>query len=183
MLLRMSRLQTLVALSFGVSLLTAARSVSPRHSALILESLSWFLIVLAAFGLSRLAARWYKVLKIKRQSAAVAAGLLDPSTLPSGIASAVRDRAIARLYVELGELTEKKFASPAQDLDGEIGPRFSRLRSLQEEQAAEMRKWLDASFPLKPGEGRRALKEARELLAKYENSSTPDSPIPHQSRP
>lgn len=45
-----SRLHTLLALSFGVALLATARNVSPRHSALVLESLSWILIALAVLG-------------------------------------------------------------------------------------------------------------------------------------
>jgi hypothetical protein len=179
MLLGTSRLHTLLAMSFGVSLLATARNVSPRHSAFVLESLSWFLIVLAALGLSRLAARAFRSYGIERQAARVAAGLLDPCCLPPEAAPAVRDRAIALLYAELRELATKKSASPPRDFEG----RLSRLRSLQEEEAAEMRERASASFPLKPGEGRRVLQEARILLARYENPSTPDSPISHQTRP
>lgn len=178
-----SRLHILLALSFGVALLATARNVSPRHSALVLESLSWILIALAALGVSRLAVLSFRSLSVERRAAEVAAGLLDSRFLRPEVASAVRDRAVALLYAELRELMAERSVSAAPDLEEEIQTRFSRLRSLQQEEAEEMRRRIDASSPLTPGEGRRVLQEARKLLARYENPSAPDSPIPHQSRP
>lgn len=72
-----------------------------------------------------------------------------------------REEAINRLYAELRPLMSRAEDDPS--LEGEVQAKLARLRKLQTEEAEEMVKRFDASLSLKPGEGYRALKRAREL--------------------
>jgi hypothetical protein len=84
-----------------------------------------------------------------------------------------RSRAISALYAELHQLMARREAEP--HLAEQIRDRLAELRKLQEEEADEMRQRFEANASLKPGEGWQALREARELLARYEDPSAAHS--------
>jgi hypothetical protein len=56
---------------------------------------------------------------------------------------------------------------PEADVDSEIEQRLARLRALQQEEAAAMRRRYEARSRLKPGTGWQALSEARKLLSEH----------------
>lgn len=85
--------------------------------------------------------------------------------------NAKREEAIDRLYVELRPLLSRAAADPS--LREEAQRKLSLLRKLQDEEADEIQKRFDAGLLFKPGEGRRALERAREVLARYEDPSSP----------
>jgi hypothetical protein len=78
-----------------------------------------------------------------------------------------RSRAISALYAELHQLMARRETEPR--IEEQIRDRLAELRKLQEEEAEEMRQRFEANSSLKPGEGWKALREARELLARYED--------------
>jgi hypothetical protein len=85
-----------------------------------------------------------------------------------------REDAIDRLYAEVRPLMSRAVSDPS--LRGEVEAKLSRLRELQSEEADEMQKRFEAGLLLKPGEGWQALDRANELLARYENSPSPNPP-------
>ena len=58
---------------------------------------------------------------------------------------------------------------PEPGLEVPIESLLGKLRSLQREEAATMRRQMDAQLLLKPGEGWQALREARQLLSRRED--------------
>lgn len=85
-----------------------------------------------------------------------------------------REDSIDSLYAELRPLMSRAVSDPS--LRGEVEAKLSRLRELQSEEADEMQKRFEAGLLLKPGEGWQALDRANDLLARYENSPSPNSP-------
>jgi len=77
------------------------------------------------------------------------------------------------LYRELTHLYQRLATEPG--VKPTIEARMARLRELQAAEAKEMRQLIESQFRLKPGEGWKALQEARDLIAKYEHSAAPDS--------
>lgn len=67
-------------------------------------------------------------------------------------------------------------ASVDPSLEKEVQTKLSLLRQLQSAEADEMEKRFEETLLLKPGEGWKALERAREILARYENPSAPDTP-------
>ncbi len=94
-------------------------------------------------------------------------------------ASARRAQAIDELYAELRPLMSRAAVDPS--LKDEVQDKLSVLRRLQTEEAEEMEKRFEASLLLKPGEGWQALERTRELLARYEDPSSPHSPTSRKS--
>lgn len=92
---------------------------------------------------------------------------------PAGDESERRADAIDKLYAELRPLMSRAAADPS--LNEEVQVKLSQLRRLQSEEADEMEKRFEAGLLLKPGEGWKALNRADEILARYENSSSPDA--------
>lgn len=88
-----------------------------------------------------------------------------------------REDAIDRLYAELRPLMSRAVSDPS--LRGEVDAKLSQLRELQSKEADEMQKRFEAGLLLKPGEGWQALDRANELLARYENSPSPNPPPEH----
>ncbi|HEX6902314.1 MAG TPA: hypothetical protein VF789_21530 [Thermoanaerobaculia bacterium] len=82
-----------------------------------------------------------------------------------------REQAIDKLYSELRPLLSRAAADP--NLREEAQRKLSLLRKLQDEEADEIQKRFEAGLLFKPGEGRRALERAREVLARYEDPSSP----------
>ncbi len=95
-----------------------------------------------------------------------------PETIRSGPATLIllvpaedeRTRAdeIDRLYAEIRELMSRSAAGNGGD--ERIRDRFSRLRELQEEEADAMEARFRARHRLQPGEGRKALERARQII-------------------
>jgi hypothetical protein len=85
-----------------------------------------------------------------------------------------REDAIDSLYAELRPLMSRAVSDPT--LRGEVEAKLSHLRELQSAEADEMQKRFEAGLLLKPGEGWQALDRANELLARYENSPSPNPP-------
>jgi hypothetical protein len=90
-----------------------------------------------------------------------------------------RTTTIDTLYAELRPLMSRAACDPS--LKEEVQAKLSRLRLLQSEEADEMQKRFEAGLLLKPGEGWKALERAREILARYENTSSPDPTPQRQS--
>jgi len=67
--------------------------------------------------------------------------------------------------------------NPSPELEERIRLRLARLRELQEEEAEEMRRRFEMVW--KPGEGRKALEEAKRILARYEDPPATDSSFLH----
>ena len=82
-----------------------------------------------------------------------------------------RAREIDGLYSELHRLLAE---SP--DSSALIERKRERLRELQGEEAAEMRRRFEASLNLSPGSGFAALREARRLLGRDEDPSSSNPP-------
>jgi hypothetical protein len=147
-----------------------ARLLVPR----LTEILGWVLLVSTATALFRLWA-----------SSTVRGVISDPGLLGKSRelratdTASQRSRVIDALYIELRPLMNRAAADPS--LTAEVQSKLSRLRQLQTEEADEMEKRFAAGLSLKQGEGERALERARELLARYENPSSPDQPTPHKS--
>ncbi|HKV09418.1 MAG TPA: hypothetical protein VJ725_14840 [Thermoanaerobaculia bacterium] len=169
---RRSRARFLAGFGIGASMLAITKLLSPRDLALVLKVLGW--AFLAFFGL-RLLYFFFLAWRIDREASAVASGRLSTRQIPPERVSAVRNKAIGNLYASLGAL----LGAPP-DRAEERERNFARLRELQEEEAAAMQRWFDEHSPLKPGEGFRAIREARALLARYENPPATDSPALHQ---
>ncbi|HSS48214.1 MAG TPA: hypothetical protein VLX28_04650 [Thermoanaerobaculia bacterium] len=89
--------------------------------------------------------------------------------IPQG---ASREDTIDKLYEELRPLMSRVVSDPS--LRGEVDAKLSHLRELQSEEADKMQKRFEAGLLLKPGEGWQALDRANELLARYENSPSPN---------
>jgi hypothetical protein len=85
-----------------------------------------------------------------------------------------REAAIDRLYSELRPLLSRAATDPS--LKEEAQRKLSLLRKLQDEEADEIQRRFEASSLLKPGEGRRALDRADEILARYEDPSSAHAP-------
>jgi hypothetical protein len=81
----------------------------------------------------------------------------------------LRAQEIDSLYDELCNL--RTHSPDRADL---IEAKFARLRELQKQEAAEMRKRFEASFGLMSGSGYAALREAKQLLGRDENPTPPD---------
>jgi hypothetical protein len=90
-----------------------------------------------------------------------------------------REEAIDQLYTELRPLMSRAAVDPG--LRTEVQAKLARLRQLQTEEADEMVKRFDAGLLLKPGEGWQALERARELLARYEDPASSDTPTARNS--
>jgi hypothetical protein len=88
----------------------------------------------------------------------------------------LRAQEIDSLYTELCALRTE---SP--DRTDLIEAKFARLRELQRQEAAEIRRRLEASFSLVPGSGYAALREAKQLLGPDENPTPSDSAVFQQS--
>lgn len=132
----------------GLCLLLVPRFISPQQAAFVLKSLGWILIGIAILFLFRqVRARWI-----------------------SGPAEK-RGRRIEALHAELRKLLARKDAEP--ELDEVIQQKFDRLRELQKEEAAEMRRRFEAVW--KPDEARKTREEARRFLAQYEDPPATDS--------
>lgn len=101
--------------------------------------------------LSDLEAGWraFRVIRSRRKAA-----MPDPRT-----------REIDSLYRDLHELMEEKPSS--SDL---IERKLGRLRELQQQEAAEMRKLFESSLSLPAGSGLAAIREAKRLLGRDEDS-------------
>jgi hypothetical protein len=84
-----------------------------------------------------------------------------------------RAKQIDDLYGELLPLMSRAVKEPS--LQKEVDAKLLLLRQLQEAEADEMEKRFEAGLLMKPGEGKRALERARELLAQYEDPSIKDS--------
>ena len=84
-----------------------------------------------------------------------------------------RTRAIDKLYEELHVLRSRAAQDPV--LEEQVDAKLSQLRQLQTEEAEEWALRSDAALLLTPDEAQRALDQARELLARYENPPVPDS--------
>jgi hypothetical protein len=169
---RRSRIRFLAGFGIGALVLATTKLLSPRDLALALELLGWALV---AFFVLRLLYFSFLAWSIDREASAVASGRLSTLQIPLERVSAVRNKAIGDLYASLGALL-----SAAPDREKERERRFARLRELQTEEAAAMQRWFDEHSPLKPGEGFRAIREARELLARYENPPATDPPALRQ---
>jgi hypothetical protein len=114
-----------------------------------------------------------KVLPVLWSSLGIRAARIPIPDSISGV-SPSRAEAIDKLYAELRPLMSRAAADPS--LKEEVQVKLSHLRRLQSEEADEMEKRFEAGLLLKPGEGWQALKRADELLARYENPSSPDAP-------
>lgn len=102
----------------------------------------------------------------------------QPSVIPdlssvnaAGSENPKREEAIDRLYSELRPLLSRAATDPS--LREEAQRKLSLLRKLQDEEAAEIQKRFETGLLFKPGEGRMALERAREILARYEDPSSP----------
>jgi hypothetical protein len=101
-------------------------------------------------------------------------GRLVSATNAAGSEAIQREEAIDRLYSELRPLLSRAATDPS--LKEEAQRKLSLLRKLQDEEADEIQRRFEASFLLKPGEGRRALDRADEILARYEDPSSAHAP-------
>ena len=140
----------LIASVLGGLFLVIPRFLAPEGSAILLALIGGSLIVFAAVTLSGQLRRWWRLRPLLRRS-----------------------RAISALYTELHQLMARRNAEP--HMEERIRERFAELRRLQEEEAAEIRQRFETNAALKPGEGWKVLREARELLARYEDPSTAHS--------
>lgn len=89
-----------------------------------------------------------------------------------------RSQAIDRLYAELRPLMSRAASDPS--LRAEVQAKLDVLRRLQTEEADEMQERFESNLTLKPGEGWQALRQAKALLAKYEDPAASNSPISRQ---
>jgi hypothetical protein len=88
-----------------------------------------------------------------------------------------RNASIDALYAELRHLMNY----PEPDSELEIEQKLARLRALQQEEAAAMRRRYEARGDLQPGAGWRALSQARTLLSENENPASANSTLPKQA--
>lgn len=136
----------LIAAILGGLLLVTPRVLAPESSAVLLGLIGGSLILLALFNLSGKLRRWWHLRPLRQRS-----------------------RAISALYAELHGLMARRNAEPC--VEEQIREQFAELRRLQEEEADEIRQRFETNATLKPGEGWKALREAREFLARYEDPS------------
>lgn len=136
----------LIVVVLGGLLLVTPRFLAPESSALLLGLVGGSLILLALFNLFGKLRRWWRLRPLLQRS-----------------------RAISALYAELHGLMARRNAEP--QVEEQIRERFAELRRLQEEEADEIRQRFETNTALKPGEGWKVLREARELLARYEDPS------------
>ncbi len=127
----------LIASILGVLLLVTPRFLAPEGSAILLALIGGSLILFAAVNLLRQLRRWWRLRPLLRRS-----------------------KAISALYAELHELMARRNAEP--HVEERIRERFAELRRLQEEESAEIRQRFETNAALKPGEGWKVLREARE---------------------
>ncbi len=92
-------------------------------------------------------------------------------------AAVSRNAAIDAIYAELHRL----MSSPAPGSEPEIEQKLARLRALQQEEAATMRRRYESRAHLKPGMGWQALSQARALLSENENPTSANPALPKQS--
>jgi C4-dicarboxylate-specific signal transduction histidine kinase len=145
----------LIAVALGGLLLVMPRFLAPEGSAVLSGVIGGSVILLALVNLFGKLRLWWRLRPLIRRS-----------------------RAISALYAELHELISRQNAEP--HVEDQIRRRFAELRSLQEEEADEIRQRFETNAALKPGEGWKALREARELLAQYEDPSPAHSTASRQ---
>jgi len=126
--------------------------------------------VLRGHGLAALTACWEA---LKWISIGAFFGFVVDNEKSAATVASRRSAEIDRLYAELRPLMSRAVADPS--LQGEVQAKLAHLRRLQSEEADEMEKRFEAGLLLKPGEGWQALKRADELLARYENPSSPNA--------
>jgi hypothetical protein len=131
----------------GSGLLAAPRFLPPERTVVLLTSLGVALVAVALLSLT------WKLWAFVNASP-----------------SQKRNRAIAALYSELRPLMARQDRSP--DLEERIRLRLARLQELQMEEAEEIRRQFETVW--KPGEGLKALEDARRILAEYEDPSATD---------
>ena len=89
---------------------------------------------------------------------------LEPKTTASS------DDPIKRLYEELATLNTQQSGQPSDaGLSARIHERFSRLRQLQEQEAAAIERHFALHLALPIGDGQQLLEEARELIRRHES--------------
>ena len=140
----------LIASVLGGLFLVIPRFLAPKGSAILLALIGGSLVLFAAASLLGQLRRWWRLRPLLRRS-----------------------KAISALYAELHELMARRDAEP--QVEEQIRNRFAELRRLQEEEAGEIRQRFETNAALKPGEGWKVLREARELLARYEDPSSAHS--------
>jgi hypothetical protein len=155
----------LISLLLGGGCLGIARLLGLSGSswpiARIAEFIGWGALVSSSVSLAALHSRFDRKL--------VRWNWTDKYTPATG-QDAKREEAIDRLYSELRPLMSRAATDPS--LREEAQSKLSLLRKLQDEEADEIQKRFEAGLLLKPGEGRRALERAREILARYEDPSS-----------
>lgn len=136
----------LIVAILGGLLLVVPRFLAPESSVILLTLIGGSLTLFATLKLAGLLRRWWRLRPLLRRS-----------------------RAISELYAELHGLMAHRNADA--HVEERIRERFVELRRLQEEEAGEIRQRFETNAALKPGEGWKVLREARELLARYEDPS------------
>lgn len=135
-----------IAVVLGGLLLVMPRFLAPEGFAVLSGLIGGAVILLALLNLFGKLRLWWRLRPLIRRS-----------------------RAISALYAELHELIARQNAEPT--VEEQIRERFAELRRLQEEEAGEIRQRFETNAALKPREGWKVLREARELLARYEDPS------------